>query len=583
MKAVAVLKNILAGLYKSIKRFPLSILFSLSTAIILIVISEMQPIRDGSIREMLYRLAMTAALGIPLSLCIKLLYERDDSKNDIKLAAMYGAGIAALILYYFFLLGKLNMVSNTRYAGISIALYLVFLYIPYLPRRENYEKYVIKVMTSFFITAIYSAVLYGGLSAIWFTVDKLLGVNITSEIYYYTWLAVVFGFAPAYFLTGVPLYGQKLESESFPKLLNILLLYIVMPLLAIYTFILYIYFAKIIFTRVWPQGLVSNLVLWYSVIDAATLFFITPVRHENRWADVFLKWSPRIILPLLAMMFVSMGIRVNAYGITENRYYVIVLGLWVSCIMVYFAFSKKMINVILPVTLSAVAIISVIGPFSSYSVSKWSQNKRFEGILSKNGMLEGRKIKLSNTISSKDKIEISSILNYFMRNHDLKDVSLLPDDFKMENMDKVFGFPYEPTQENRNDYFDFMIDANGGPIDIKGYDYMFESISNRTGNSKNPLDAVYDSQSGILKINHNGKTVYEKNMSSILDELIKKHSATTNKNALPAEDMIFTDENESVKVKFIIKYISGRKDNAGGNVLNGIEFNMLVNYIDDKL
>ena len=102
------------------------------------------------------------------------------------------------------------------------------------------------------------------------------------------------------------------------------MLYIVIPLIAIYSAILYAYFLKIIITRSWPQGLVSHLVLWYSVLSVAVIFFITPILDRNRWAYRFKFWFSKLILPILIMMFISIGIRVKAYGITENRYFILV-------------------------------------------------------------------------------------------------------------------------------------------------------------------------------------------------------------------------------------------------------------------
>ncbi|WP_044665909.1 hypothetical protein [Syntrophaceticus schinkii] len=62
--------NILLVLSRSLQRFPITILCSTAVAVMLIVISELQPI-DTSQLETLYRITMIIALGIPLSLCIK--------------------------------------------------------------------------------------------------------------------------------------------------------------------------------------------------------------------------------------------------------------------------------------------------------------------------------------------------------------------------------------------------------------------------------------------------------------------------------------------------------------------------------
>lgn len=73
-----------------------------------------------------------------------------------------------------------------------------------------------------------------------------------------------------------------------------------------------------------------------------------------------MKILPKVILPLLLLMFFSIGIRIKAYGVTENRYYVIALSLWVFGVMIYFSLVKKFKNILLPVTLSIIIFISVL-------------------------------------------------------------------------------------------------------------------------------------------------------------------------------------------------------------------------------
>jgi len=62
--------------------------------------------------------------------------------------------------------------------------------------------------------------------------------------------------------------------------------------------------------------------------------------------DVRLFWLPKAIIPLLLVMFVCVGIRVNAYGVTENRYFAIALGVWVLVVMVYLALTGQKIVIL---------------------------------------------------------------------------------------------------------------------------------------------------------------------------------------------------------------------------------------------
>lgn len=581
MKAVNVLKNITLGLFRSLKRFPVTILLSTSVVVTLIVMSEMRSSLSTKAMENFARVAMVLALGIPLSLCIKVFFERKENENSFKLIASYAVGALAIILYYFFLLDNLSMVNTTRYIGISLALYLCFLYIPYLPKREHFEMYVIKLFTGFFIAVIYSIVLYLGLSAILFTVNKLLEIHIAGKVYYYTWLLVVFVFALTYFLSEVPSNKDIITPESYPKLFRVLILYIVMPLLAVYTAILYIYFGKIIITTRWPVGIVSHLVLWYSVIVAIVIFFINPIKEQNSWANKFSKWFPRIIIPLLFMMFASIGIRINAYGVTESRYFVVILGLWSLGVMLYFGIKKEHRNIALPVTLSIIAIISVIGPLSSFSISKMSQNNRLEKILMRNNMLKDGKIqKAPSNIPEKDKVEISRILQYFNSRHSLKDVNYLPDNFKIEDTNKVFGFNFDQGNGlNEVIYFNYTSDPNEKFISVSGYDYMLDSrgLHNNASISSQDVNVYYDRSNLELTINLKGKELYTWGLKSLTSNLVEKYGMTEKQKVIPLEEMTFVNEMGNVKIKLIFTNISGTKDiSTGTPKIEFAEFYLLI-------
>lgn len=585
MKITPAIKHLMTVLSVSLKRFPLTILFSTAVAVMLIIITELQPSIDTNLTETLYRITMILALGIPLSLCLKLFWERKDNGKLSALIGLYSVGFLMLLFYYFFLLNTPDMVSITRYIGVSLALYLSFLFIPYLPKREQFEMYVIKLGTGFCITVIYSAVLYLGLAAILFTIDQLLGIQVAGKAYYYVWLFVACLFAPAYFLADIPLQNEQLEQKDYLKLLRVLLLYIVMPLLTAYTAILYIYFIKIIVVSQWPVGLVSHLVLWYGVIVTIVLFLITPIKDESKWAKGFSVWMPRVILPILVMMFISMGIRINAYGVTENRYYVIILGLWICGIMLYYTLTKKRKNIIITVTLAVIALLAVFGPLSSYSVSTRSQNNRLEAILIKNDMLQEGKIQAAaGGIAEIDRNEISSILGYFDDSHTLADVECLPDGFKIDDMDKVFGFSYvpytHPDDHSAERFFYFTSEKMEGAVDIQGYDYLFGStlLHERSAESTgSTIEADYDYQSSIVRVYRQGTLLYKKDLNPFVRELYNKHQPTAEQKTIPAEEMTLVEENEQVKVKFIFMYIMGNEDVTTGDVnLEMPEFYLLV-------
>ena len=86
-------------------------------------------------------------------------------------------------------------------------------------------------------------------------------------------------------------------------------------------------------------------------------------------------------------------------------------------------------------------------------------------------------IKKKTDISDKDKTEISQILSYFHQNHDLSNVRYLPEGFRIENMEEVFGFSYQTDYYGNQvpKYFNYSTMNWSVPIDISGYDYLIDN------------------------------------------------------------------------------------------------------------
>lgn len=561
MKIFKKIETIIYSIKVSIKRFPITIFISSILVALLIYYNELRLSNSLTNKETLERIIMVVALAIPLSLCIGLLKERFFDRHRNKSLFAYLVGLLFLVLYFFFLLKDFSMIPMVRYFGIMIFLILAFFYIPWLNRESNYENYVIKVFSSFFLTVVYAGVLYIGLSAIVFTIDQLFEVDIKSKIYYYMFLVVSLMFGISLFLSKIPEPNEDFKDFNYSKSLKVLLVYIVIPLITAYTLILYAYFVKILVTWVWPKGLVSHLVLWYSVISVGVIFLITPVLEESKLAKTFKIWFPKAILPILVMMFMSIFQRVNQYGITENRYYIVVLGVWVFGIMLYFSFKKPLKNIVIPITLSIIVLNSVFGPLSSFSISKYSQNNRLDSLLEKNRMLQNGEIVKNDNISKEDQREISNILSYFVTSHSVEDVKYLPKDFSTTKMEDVFGFaynPYSPYDYRNEEYFYYGTNSRQ-VISIEGYDYYL-SLSSWDEQETNidDLSIRYDRNNHILSISIGGKSVLSQEMIELArkiheNQIIKDNP---NKEIKNLEDMTFEIDNQFIRTKFIFTSVS---------------------------
>ena len=178
-------------------------------------------------------------------------------------------------------------------------------------------------------------------------------------------------------------------------------------------------------------------------------------------------------------------------------------------------------------------------------------------------MLEDdRIIKASENISSDDKSEISMIIKYFESNHTLEKVRYLPKDFHRKDMELVFGFPYTEKSLYKENYFYIFSDQRDRIFDLKGYDYLLEgySLANKV-ELKDNITVQYDLNKFNFTIEENGERIYKTDLRKYGLEILKKNNAVNveEENILDIEDMTFIDENDKVKIKFIIKNVNGEK------------------------
>ncbi len=581
MNLLVNIKKLLINLYSSLKRFPYTIAFSTATTIMLIILVNYKSSFTTDTMDNLTKITMTTALGFPLFLFLSLLFERfDDLKRMTKIFILLGT-VALLSLYYFYLLNELNPVASIRYIAVSLTLYLIALLIHYFYRREKFELYILHLVSRALITITYSVVIYIGLIATLFTLDKLLGLPVSPQLNTSTWFMVVGIFAPVFLLAGIPTYKQEFDVEDYPEFLKIMFLYIIMPLVSVYTVILYLYFIKILINWQLPQSLITHLVIWYSAISLAIIFSISPLSKKNKWVMTFNLYFPKVILPLLIMMFFAIGIRIYEYGITENRYYVILLGLWIFGIMLYYNLIDRKRNIILPLSLALLSFLSVFGPWSSFSISINSQNKRFEEILYRNKMIKNEQfIKNIGRINQNDKKEINAIITYFKNNHNLEELNYLPSNFTTEDMEKFFGFKYQSNRYN-NRLISQNMNINKSPIIISNYDYYFEvpnyyhKENNEDFKIDQPIRIIYNRDNLTLKINYKERRLYQK---SLYEDIITVYRKIKNKpkTEITPEDYAFIDENKDIRIKVIVKKLSGRIVDKDENNLDINSVNLII-------
>jgi len=155
----------------------------------------------------------------------------------------------------------------------------------------------------------------------------------------------------------------------------------------------------------------------------------------------------------------------------------------------------------------------------------------------------------------------------------------LPENFKLEDVENIFGFKLSDEFNYYNEgYFYFNSYGKGEPLDIKGYDYLFDTRSQKNNDSKEgPLAIQYDYETSKVKLFMDGKEVYSKDLIDYVNILLDKYGVTQGEQSLTFEEMSFLDENDKLKVKIQFYNLSGRRESSSGKLdSKGFEYTILI-------
>jgi hypothetical protein len=287
------------------------------------------------------------------------------------------------------------------------------------------EILFLRVLTA----VLFTLVLYGGLSLALVSIDKLFNVEVGYRAYGKL-AALLFGvFNTWFFLAGVPRDFSALgQGFSYPRGLKIFTQYVLLPLVSIYLVILYLYAGKIVVTWQWPNGWVSALVIGFAIAGILSALLLWPVREEegNRWIRRFSGGFYWALLPLTVLLLLAIWRRISDYGLTEHRYFVIIIAFWLAGIAIYFIISRRDNIKVIPITLCILAIAGTFGPWSASSVAIRSQVVRLGDLLEREKIVVAGRIvpaREGDSLSKDAESRIYSILDFLDRRDALTDLS----------------------------------------------------------------------------------------------------------------------------------------------------------------
>jgi len=318
----------------------------------------------------------------------------------------------------------------------------------------------------------------------------------------------------------VPNNVHELDADNpYLKGLKGFTQFVMLPLVTGFMLILYAYSLRIIIIGSLPKGYVSYLVITFSGLGVLSLLLIYPLRNsdENKWIKIFSKWFYIALYPLVVLLAFSIYHRVHQYGITADRYFIVVLALWLMCIASYFLMSNKENIKLIPISLCAIALLASFGPWGAFGVAARSQTNQLEKMLVANkvlvkGVIDTNRHDVNDSINRR----VESIIEYLIK---IESLDMIQPWFKInldsldkqENNDRYYyaygeagnimkhmglpGYDYGVSSYNSNRHISFSRASRGSytsySLNVAGYNYYSTITSDRSAYSTHDEDTAY--------------------------------------------------------------------------------------------
>ncbi|MDD3207256.1 MAG: DUF4153 domain-containing protein [Bacilli bacterium] len=507
---------------RSFKRFTDSIVLSVLLVILAIVSQELK----GSIvflSEILPFLWLTLPLLIFKTLLVERLKVQTYWQYVFSAVSLVVTASIYLLMKYAF--PATNIIFSLRMAALWIIFIILALIVNYFPKKDNFAHYLVFLLTKLFLTIFYAAVLYGGLFAIIASIEALFAINFSTYIYIDLYIAVAGLVAVPVFVGFIPRIDEVLNDNDYHKIWRTVFAFIVVPLIMLFSAILIVYILTS-FANVNYYGtiyLVSALVTVF--LSLAMIFLLEKFEVDYPHVRFFNKYWPFVMVAILIGFFYELILALVNQGFTlaTSIYFYLGLALIALLIVRLLKFSYKLGHgQIIGATSFVTAITIAFVPFINIlNLATYSANIRFETLLTQAGMLvNGEIIPANNDVTDEQKNDIT---NYVISFQDIgfERIRCLPQDFKLEDFESVFGFPQSFTVNPNHAYLAYS--TNVEVIDFSNMnsaayqDFLYIPSLNLYQDIVSEYSSTYDDEASVWTLLKDDLEIIEIDMAAVLE------------------------------------------------------------------
>lgn len=580
-------------LIETIKRFPFSV--ACAVALFIIALTEIHDVIDYD-DEIMGRVAAVLSCMYFWFGISRIITESTNASRvkHMVIAGMGLVGVSSIVVF--------SPVWWQNLLFLSPAILLFLMFAPYLKGGDDTSVWFYNRSLWIGVAVSYLALLMfaGGVCLAMWAVERLFDVDFGYRVFSDLWAFSCLILGPIYALSWVPKKFEFTSDEcNTPNGLKFIANWISVPMVFVYLGILYSYFAKMMITGEIPNGILAYLISGFVGAGVVTYLVSWPLREKG---SVQLRFFHKIFFPALIIPvgfhFYAIWERIGAYGVTEQRYYILLTAIWFAMIAIA-NIKRKMPIKAIPATLAILLVFASFGPWGAVSVSGQSQFKRLEALLIKNDLVEDGKVKKAQgSIPFDDRLSISSILDYLCgseRDEMIEGLFVLEDKEKSGRYrcssykltKEQLGFDYVSHYSTRDPEQLIQVWSNRHDVirEVEGYKYLIKdgrvNIEDKAPckskqcqiDDPKRLYVSFDNKSSILKFKHNSIVLLEDNIFEFLME---------SRNYQNSDEILFLKfENDRLSLRLDVNSIYGKIEDDRP-VLNSMTFDLFYLLKDEQ-
>lgn len=588
MKSIS---QIFKGAAKAFRTFPAAIACAVGFALVTMVRIQLDWPQQEPYNFLFNCLHWAFALGALFSLAaITAAQSRINSKRAFGAANLLGvlaAGLTFLTLYWFggddsTRYAVITALSRVRVGVVMLISTLAFItFAGYPKERSDFSRSFFMFHKAFFIALLYGLALMAGISGVAGAVQALLYNAMSSKVYMY--IGTLSGFAAFTIFVGYfPDFrkgtadGRREIAQTQPRFIEVLLGYIVIPIMLALTVVLLIWAGKTII-----GGMEASFTMLYRIAATYALggiwLHVMVTHYKSGLAKFYRSVYPIAALAILAFEAWALFIRLGQSGLKTTEYYFALLWVLAVASAVLLLFLRARAQLPIVILVCALGIFSVLPAVGYHVLPVTAQVNRLEKLLTSQGMLADDEIIPASSEPERDVREsITDAVDFLAySSDDAKLPAWMDRDLGQSDVFKDrLGFEKSwsetnPDYPNGSDtYLSTSLYLPDGAVAIDGYGWVVypQNSYKDTGgqstvtgdNGTYTIAWTTDAATGIpnLKISLDGRVILEQDMNDYIDMIAEKYPPGQNQsNTAALDDMCLKFETPEANVLLVFSNI----------------------------